>query len=122
MLGNAAYSASAFADLGSGELLVVATSLSATGAIGTVSVSGNQSGLILGNLEATGGINGVTVDAGATAVTTGVSGTTAINSVSITGDATIIPVGVVAQGRVGTPTIWGRIVPDPGTVWTRIAA
>jgi len=42
--------------------------------------------------------------------------------VTTTGSATITPAGVFAAGQVGQALVWGKIVPDPGTVWTRIAA
>ena len=45
MLGFSPYSAAAFSDVGSGEQLFVATGVVSTGAVGTVSVTGNQSGL-----------------------------------------------------------------------------
>ena len=214
MLGNSAIAASAFGDLGSGELLFVATGVAGTGALGTGSVTGNQSGLTVGSLVATTALNGVTVDAGATievneptnligavgtavasagaiVPVTGVEGTgeldavTVINitiasptgveaegefeSVTITGDAvfavttagiftasvdsvvavggagaavtgvsitgtvnpthidtvssvTVVPTGVSATGRVGQATIWGTITPNPGSIWSPIAA
>ena len=45
-----------------------------------------------------------------------------VGSGTITGTATITPVGVFATGQVGQALVCGKIVPDPGTVWTRIAA
>ena len=212
MLGFSPYSAAAFADLGSGEQLFIPTGVEGVTAVGNVSITGDQSGLLLGSVEGTASINGVTVDAGATAAVsvetglignvgsviasaaagvdvtgveatgspgsvtiinasvispTGVEGTTAIGdvtvtgnqsgltltgvagtmavgtaegqagagadvtgvfatgsvgSVVITGSATIIPTGLFAAGQVGQVLIWGQIVPDPGTIWTRIAA
>lgn len=211
MLGFAPISATAFADLGSGELLFVATGVSATGAIGDVVVTGDQIGLTLGSVEGTASSNGVTVDGGATAAVseetgligdvgsvivsagagidvtgveatgeidsvtvatvtiaspdgvegtgelgdvvikipvtltvtgvsgtmavgdaegqagagvdvTGVSGTGSVGSVTMTGSAVVIPTGVTANGLTGQALVWGRLVPDPGTTWTRIAA
>ena len=210
MLGFAPYSGAALADFGSGEQLFIPTGVVGTGAIGTVLVTGNQSGLTLGSVEGTASSNGVTVDGGATAtftmaqlngsvgsvigqanaqfavtgiagagsvgsvtvinasvisptgvqatgavndvtvvgtatfsitgvagttavgtatadagagaVTTGVFATGAVNSVSITGSATIIPIGVSAQGQTGNLVVWGPVVPNPGTIWTPIAA
>jgi|MDTC01.2.fsa_nt_gb hypothetical protein len=211
MLGFSPYSAAAFSDVGSGEQLFVATGVASTGAIGTVSVTGNQSGLTLGSVQGSAVVNDVSVDAGATATfamenglasglgtviafsdleitltgvaatgspgtvtiinasvisPTGLEGTTNTPSVSITSNATfsvtgvagtmsvgsaqgqagagadvtgvfatgsvgsvtiaasalVTPTGVSATGTVGQTLVWGRIKPDPGTVWTRIAA
>jgi len=211
MLGFSPYSAAAFSDLGSGEQLFVATGVASTGAIGTVSVTGNQSGLTLGSVQGSAVVNDVSVDAGATATfamenglvsglgtviastdlqisltgvagtgspgtvtvvnvsvisTTGVAGTTNTPSVSTTSNATfsitgvagtmsvgsaqgqagagadvtgvlatgsvgsvtttaaalVTTTGVSATGTVGQALVWGRVKPDPGTIWTRIAA
>jgi hypothetical protein len=226
MLGFSPYSAAAFSDLGSGEQLFVATGVVSTGAIGTVSVTGNQSGLTLSSVQGSAVVNDVSVDAGATATfstgqlngnvspvfaftnhsvsvggvgstasvgsasttanatfsvtspqmsagigsvttasaatfsVTGVAGTGSINSVvplagsivsvtsagatgqvgtadaDVTGvlatgsvgsvttaaGALVIPTGVSATGIAGQALVWGRIKPDPGTIWTRIAA
>ena len=212
MLGFSPYSAAAFSDVGSGEQLFVATGVVSTGAVGTVSVTGNQSGLTLGSVQGSALIGGVAVDAGGqpvitsptamvgglgTVITstnleltltgvaatgspgtvtiinasvinpTGVAGTTntnpvvfpaanatfsvtgvagtmsvgtaqgqagagadvtgvlatgSVGSITTTGTGLITPVGVSARGSVGQALVWGRIKPDPGTIWTRIAA
>ena len=211
MLGFSPYSAAAFSDVGSGEQLFVATGVVGNGAVGTVSVTGNQSGLTLGSVQGSATIGGVSVDAGATATfamenglvsglgtvipfadleitltgvvgtggapsvtiinasvisPTGLAGTTNTPSVSTTSNATfsvtgvagtmsvgsaqgqagagadvtgvfatgsvgsvtiaasalVTPTGVSATGIAGQALVWGRIKPDPGTIWTRIAA
>ena len=211
MLGFSPYSAAAFSDVGSGEQLFVATGVVGNGAVGTVSVTGNQSGLTLGSVQGSATIGGVAVDAGGTPVITspntmvsglgtviastdleltltgvvgtgaapsvtiinasvisptGLAGTTNTPSVSTTSNATfsvtglagtmsvgsaqgqagagadvtgvfatgsvgsvttaaaalVTPTGVSATGIAGQALVWGRIKPDPGTIWTRIAA
>lgn len=211
MLGFSPYSAAAFSDLGSGEQLFIPTGVVSTGAVGTVSVTGNQSGLTLGSVQGSATIGGVAVDAGGQPVITsptamvgglgtvisstdleltltgvvgtgaapsvnvlnasvisptGTAGTTNTPSVSTTSNATfsvtgvagtmsvgdaeaqagagadvtgvfatgsvgsvtttaaalVTTTGVSATGTAGQALVWGRIKPDPGTVWTRIAA
>jgi hypothetical protein len=103
MLGFAPYSAAAFADVGAGELLLVVTGVAATSAIGTVSVTGDQSGLLLGSVEGTASSNGVVVDAGATAAVseeTGLVG--AVGSVLVDAGSTAAVTGVSAEAT--TPT------------------
>ena len=211
MLGFSPYSAAAFSDVGSGEQLFVATGVIGNGAVGTVSVTGNQSGLTLGSVQGSATIGGVAVDAGGTPVITspnamvsglgtviastdleltltgvaaigspgtvtvinasvisptGLAGTTntpsvsttsnatlsvtgvvgtmsvgtvqgqagagadvtgvlatgSVGSITMTGAALVTPTGVSATGTAGQTLVWGRIKPDPGTIWTRIAA
>jgi hypothetical protein len=99
MLGFAPYSAAAFADVGTGEQLFIPTGTAANGAIGTAE---SQAGV---------GVN-----------VTGVSAASGVGSVTTTGSATITPAGVFAAGQVGQALVWGRIIPDAGTTWTRISA
>jgi len=211
MLGFSPYSAAAFSDVGTGEQLFVATGVVGNGSIGTVAVTGNQSGLTLGSIQGTATIGGVSVDAGgqpvitspaamisglgtviastdleftltgvaatgspgtvtiinasvisptglegttntpsvsttsnATFSVTGVAGTMSVGtvqsqagagadvtgvfatgsvgSVTIAASALVTPTGVSATGTAGQTLVWGRIKPDPGTIWTRIAA
>jgi hypothetical protein len=211
MLGFSPYSATAFSDLGTTEQLFVATGTVGNGAIGTASVTGNQSGLTLGSVQGSAVVNDVSVDAGATAAVslqtravgdvgtvisstdlsiiptgvvgtgvtpsvsvlnasvisptgvhatgdvgslsttatatisitgvsgamglgtaqgqagagadvTGVSATVSVGSITMTGTGLITPIGVSAEGSVGQALVWGDIKPNPGTVWTRIAA
>ena len=51
MLGFSPYSTAAFSDVGNSEQLFVATGVASTGAVGTVLVTGNQSGLTLGSVR-----------------------------------------------------------------------
>jgi hypothetical protein len=211
MLGFSPYSAAAFSDVGSGEQLFVATGVIGNGAVGTVSVTGNQSGLTLGSVQGSAVVNDVSVDAGATATfamenglvsglgtvipfadleitltgvvgtggapsvtiinasvisptglvgttntpsvsttsnatfsitgvagtmsvgsaqgqagagadVTGVFATGSVGSITMTGTALVTPTGVSAIGLAGQALVWGRVKPDPGTIWTRIAA
>jgi hypothetical protein len=211
MLGFSPYSAAAFSDVGTGEQLFVATGVVGNGAVGTVSVTGNQSGLTLGSVQGSATIGGVAVDAGgqpvitsptamvgglgtvitstdleitltgvvgtggapsvtiinasvisptglvgttntpsvsttsnATFSITGVAGTMSVGSaqgqagagadvtgvfatgsvgsITMTGTALVTPTGVSAIGLAGQALVWGRVKPDPGTIWTRIAA
>jgi len=98
------------------------TGVEGTGALGDVTVTGNQSGLTLTGVAGTMAVGTAQGQAGAGADVTGVLATGSVGSVTITGTATITPVGVFATGQVGQALVWGKIVPDPGTVWTRIAA
>jgi hypothetical protein len=211
MLGFSPYSAAAFSDVGSGEQLFIPTGVVGNGAVGAVSVTGNQSGLTLSSVQGSAVVNDVSVDAGATATfamenglvsglgtvipfadleitltgvvgtggapsvtiinasvisPTGLAGTTNTPSVSTTSNATfsvtgvagtmsvgsaqgqagagadvtgvfatgsvgsvttaaaalVTTTGVSATGTVGQALVWGRVKPDPGTIWTRIAA
>ena len=60
--------------------------------------------------------------AGAGADVTGVLATGSVGSVTTAATALVIPTGVSAIGTAGQALVWGRIKPDPGTIWTRIAA
>ena len=64
MLGFTPYSASAFADLGSGEQLFIVGGVVGTTAVGSVLVKGNQSGLTLGSVEGSASVNNVTAAQG----------------------------------------------------------
>ena len=103
MLGFAPYSAAAFADLGSGEQLFIPTGVEGVTAVGNVSVTGDQIGLLLGSVEGTASSNGVVVDAGATAAVseeTGLVG--AVGSVLVDAGSTAAVTGVSAEAT--TPT------------------
>ena len=52
----------------------------------------------------------------------GVESTGEVGDVTTTGGAVVSPTGVSATGEMTSPTVWGRIVPEPDTVWTEIAA
>ena len=60
--------------------------------------------------------------AGAGADVAGVFATGSVGSFTMTGDGLVTPTGVSATGIAGQALVWGRIKPDPGTIWTRIAA
>ena len=60
--------------------------------------------------------------AGAGVDVTGVFATGSVGSVTTAATALITPTGVSATGIAGQALVWGRIKPDPGTIWTRIAA
>jgi len=78
--------------------------LSVTGVVGTMSV-----GTVQGQ-------------AGAGADVTGVLVTGSVGSITTTGAGLVTLTGVSATGTAGQALVWGRIKPDPGTIWTRIAA
>jgi len=120
MLGFSPYSAAAFSDVGSGEQLFVATGVAGNGAIGTVAVTGNQSGLTLGSVQGSAVVNDVSVNAAATA-------TFAMENGLVSGLGTVIPfadleitlTGVAATGSPGTVTIINASVISPtGVVGT----
>ena len=60
--------------------------------------------------------------AGAGADVAGVFATGSVGSVTTAATALVTPTGVSAIGLAGQALVWGRVKPDPGTVWTRIAA
>ncbi len=106
MLGFSPYSAAAFADLGSGEQLFIPTGVEGVTAVGNVSVTGDQIGLLLGSVEGTASSNGVVVDAGATAAVseeTGLVG--AVGSVLVDAGSTAAVTGVEATGEVDSVTV-----------------
>ena len=114
MLGFSPYSAAAFSDVGSGEQLFIPTGVVGASAIGTVSVTGNQSGLTLGSVQGSAVVNDVSVDAGATA-------TFAMENGLVSGLGTVIPfadleitlTGVAATGSPGAVTIINASVISP---------
>ena len=98
------------------------TGVEGTGALGDVTVTGNQSGLTLTGVAGTMAVGTAEGQAGAGADVTGVSGTGSVGSITTTGSAAITLTGVSATTQIGQVVVWGKIVPDPGTTWTRIAA
>jgi len=98
------------------------TGVEATGAVGAVTVTANQSGLTLTGVAGTMAVGTAAGQAGAGASVTGVFATGSVGSITMTGTALVIPTGVSGQGVIGNALVWGKIVPDPGTIWTRIAA
>ena len=114
MLGFSPYSAAAFSDVGSGEQLFIPTGVVGTSAVGTVSVTGNQSGLTLGSVQGSAVISGVAVDAGGTPVITSpnvmVSG---LGTVIASTDLELTLTGVAAIGSPGTVTVINASVISP---------
>jgi len=106
-----------------GDANVFPTGLEATGEVGSVTATGGAYVPATG-LEATGNVGSVTVTGGTgiTVNVTGLEATGAVGSVTITGTANVFPTGVSGTGQVTSPIVWGRIVPDPDTTWTEIAA
>jgi hypothetical protein len=68
-------------------------------------------------VEGTGEIGTATVSATAVVSVTGVS---LRNSATVAANANVFAVGVSAIGYIGFVTIWGRIVPNPNTVYTDV--
>lgn len=85
---------------------VNATGVSATGAVGTVTVSGDANRDQTG-VSATGAVGTVTVSGDANRTQTGVSATGAVGSVSVSGDANRTQTGVSCTGSTGTVTTSG---------------
>jgi hypothetical protein len=114
MLGFAPYSAAAFADLGNGEQLFIPTGVEGVTAVGNVSITGDQIGLLLGSVEGTASSNGVTVDVGATTAVseeTGLIGN--VGSVIASAAAGVDVTGVEATGSPGSVTIIDASVISP---------
>jgi len=53
---------------------------------------------------------------------TGVQATGGVGQVTTQGTSVVTLTGVAGTGTIGSVTVWGKIVPNPGTVWTEIAA
>ena len=49
-------------------------------------------------------------------------GTGQVGTITMIGDSSVTLTGVSGSGEVTPVIVWGRIIPDPGTVWTEIAA
>jgi hypothetical protein len=65
-------------------------------------------------------IGTATVSATANVFPTGVAGTGQVGSATVAANANVFAVGVSAIGYIGFVTIWGRIVPNPNTVYTDV--
>ena len=92
-----------------------------TAQVGTVALITNNTINVTG-LQGTTALGTATAQANADVSVTGVQGTTALGETTETGTATVYAIGVQGTGDVGNVLVWSRIVPDPGTTWTRIAA
>ena len=114
MLGFSPYSAAAFSDVGSGEQLFIPTGVVGASAIGTVSVTGNQSGLTLGSVQGSATIGGVAVDAGGQPVITSPTAMVGgLGTVIASTDLVLTLTGVAATGSPGTVTIINASVISP---------
>ena len=129
--------------IASTDLEITLTGVAATGSPGTVTII-NASVISPTGLEGTTNTPSVSTTSNATFSVTGVAGTTSVGtaqgqagagvvatgvfatgsvgSVTTAASASVIVTGVSATGTVGQALVWGRIKPDPGTIWTRIAA
>ena len=87
-------------------LKVSVDGVSATGAVGSVSVIAEANVFPTG-LEATGGVGSVTVVAEANVPVTGLEATGSVGSVSVVAEANVFPTGVEATGEVGTAAVVG---------------
>ena len=106
--------------------IINASVVSPTGTVGTtntpsVSTASNATFSVTG-LAGTMSVGVAQGQAGAGADVTGVLATGSVSSITMTGSSLVTPTGVSATGRAGQTLVWGRIKPDPGTIWTRIAA
>jgi hypothetical protein len=106
--------------------IINASVVSPTGTVGTtntpsVSTTSNATFSVTG-LAGTMSVGVAQGQAGAGADVTGVLATGSVSSITMTGSSLVTPTGVSATGRAGQTLVWGRIKPDPGTIWTRIAA
>ena len=80
------------------------TGVSATGAVGSVSVVAEANVPATG-LQATGNVGSVTVSADANVAVTGEAGTTGLGSVTVVADANVAVTGVSSTGQVGSVTV-----------------
>ena len=88
----------------SGAAIVAVTGVSATGAVGTVTVTGTAVVSLTG-VSATGAVGTVALVTNANISVTGVSATGAVGTVSVSGAAIVSVTGVSATGAVGTITV-----------------
>ena len=93
----------------------------ASGEIGYVTISGGALAPATG-LEATGGVGSVSVAANSITTVSGVGAVGEVGDVTVTGGVVVDLTGVEATGEVTPPVVWGTIVPNPGTIWSEIAA
>lgn len=89
---------------GSVDVVVAVTGVSATGAIGSVAVTGTASVSATG-VAATGAIGSVSVTGDANVAAAGVSATGAVGSVSVSGDANVAVTGVSATTAIGSISV-----------------
>ena len=104
-----------------GGAVVSPDGASAAGEIGYVTISGDALAPATG-LEATGGVGSVSVAANSITTVSGVGAVGEVGDVTVTGGVVVDLTGVEATGEVTPPVVWGTIVPNPGTIWSEIAA
>ena len=97
------------------------TGLEATGELGTVT-TGSGANVPATGIEATGGVGSVTISADSNLALVGVEADGEVGDITVTGGAVVELTGVEATGEVTPPVVWGTIVPNPGTIWSEIAA
>ena len=93
----------------------------ATGDVGSLSITATATFSVTG-VSGTMSVGTAQGQAGAGADVAGVFATGSVGSFTMTGDGLVTPTGVSAIGLAGQALVWGKVKPDPGTVWTRIAA
>jgi len=101
--------------------VVSPTGVHATGDVGSLSITATATFSVTG-VYGTMSVGTAQGQAGAGADVAGVFATGSVGSFTMTGDGLVTPTGVSAIGLAGQALVWGRVKPDPGTVWTRIAA
>ena len=82
--------------------------------VGSITVTG---------VAGTGGVGSVEIRNGQVIpLNPNIKGSGEVGTVSIIGNAAVSVTGISGSGEVTPVIVWGRIIPDPGTVWTEIAA
>lgn len=105
----------------SASAVVDVTGVTASHFVGDVTVTGDAIVPPTG-IEVATAVGSVVVTGGANVSVTGFRVDSFVGNVTVTGGAIVYPTGVSATGEMTSPTVWGRIVPDPDTTWTEIAA
>lgn len=95
------------------------TGVQGSGGVGTVDVIQDQT-VDLTGVEATGEVGDIGLNIPVSVNVTGRGATTAVGSVTVQIDAPVDVTGVAANGEVGFVTVWGKIIPDPGTTYSEI--
>lgn len=106
-----------------GDVLIPVTpaGVSSLAELGSVIITGSSVFSLTG-LEGTSTLGDETAFTDFTAVATGFGIATELGLVSVEAGAVALLTGVSASGETSTPVLWGRIVPDPGTTWSEVAA
>ncbi len=98
------------------------TGQSLTGTVGSIAYIKADAVVSPTSVVGTGAVGSITAGIVTVAEATGVSGSGSVGSITMTGGATIVPDGVEGTGVMGQANVWGKIVPNTGTVWTEIQA